>query len=71
MFTTLLTLFIVGVVALILLGVALAVVGAFVGLAFTLLVKVVPILLVGYVALRLIAPKRRQLSAADEEWLRT
>jgi uncharacterized membrane protein len=69
MLSTLLTLFIVGLIAIVVLGIALSLVGALVGLAFTLLFKVAPILLIGYVVLRLLAPKRKRLSAEDREWL--
>lgn len=69
MISSLLTMLIVGFVALIAIGVVLSIVGAMVGLAFTLLFKVAPILLVGYVVIRLLTPKRKQLSAADREWL--
>jgi hypothetical protein len=69
MLSTLLTLFIVGFVSLIAIGIVLAVVGAMVGLAFTLLFKVAPILLVGYLVLRFLAPKPKQLSHEDREWL--
>ncbi|MEX1183003.1 MAG: hypothetical protein WEF86_07185 [Gemmatimonadota bacterium] len=47
----------------------LSIVGALVGVAFTLLFKVAPILLVGYVVLRLLAPKQKRLSAEDRKWL--
>lgn len=70
MLSTLLTLFIVGLVAIVVVGIALSLVGALVGLAFTLLFKVAPILLVGYIVLRLIAPKKK-VSSEDEEWLET
>jgi hypothetical protein len=64
MLTSLLTLFLVGLVALVVISVVLAIVGAVFGLAFgligILLFKVLPILLVGYVMLRLLAPKRRR-----------
>ena len=40
------------------------------GLASFLLFKVAPIALLGYVVLRLIAPrKRKELSEADRKWL--
>ena len=55
-------------------GVVLAVVGAALGLAiglgFFLLFKVLPLMLVGYVVMRLVAPKStKQLSEADRKWL--
>lgn len=65
MLSTLLTLFIVGIVALM----VLSVVGAVLGLAVGLLFKVLPILLVGYVVVRLIAPRQKKLSAEDRAWL--
>lgn len=65
MLSTLLTLFIVGIVALM----VLSVVGAVLGLAVGLLFKLLPILLVGYIVLRLIAPKPKKLSAEDRKWL--
>jgi uncharacterized membrane protein len=73
MLTSLLTFFLVGLVGLVVISVVLAVVGAIFGLALglvgVLLFKVLPIMLVGYVILRLLAPKRRRLSKADQEWL--
>jgi uncharacterized membrane protein len=69
MLSTLLTLFIVGMIAIVVIGVALSLLGALLGLAFTLLFKVAPILLVGYLVLRFLAPRRKQLSAEDREWL--
>lgn len=73
MLTSLLTLFVVGLVALVLVGVVLSVIGAIFGLAFGLagflLFKVAPVLLVGYVVVRLLAPKRKRLSEADQRWL--
>lgn len=73
MLTSLLTFFLVGLVALVVISVVLSIVGAIFGLAIglvgVLLFKVLPILLVGYVILRFLAPKRRALSRADKEWL--
>jgi hypothetical protein len=69
MLSSLLTLFIVGFVALLGIGIVLALLGAMVGLAFTLIFKVAPILLVGYFVIRLLAPKPKQLSAEDRKWL--
>jgi hypothetical protein len=66
MIATLLTFFIVGVVALVLIGVVMSIIGAFVGLAFTLLFKVVPILIVGYVMLRLLGRPRHRLPARQD-----
>jgi len=65
MISTLLTLFIVGIVTL----AVLSVIGAVLGLAVGLLFKVLPILLVGYVVVRLLAPRQKKLSAEDRRWL--
>lgn len=65
MISTLLTLFIVGIAAL----VVLSVVGAVLGLAVGLLFKLLPILLIGWVVVRLLAPKQKKLSAEDRAWL--
>lgn len=65
MISTLLTLFIVGIVALMVLSVVFAVLGLAVGLLF----KVLPILLIGYVVVRLLAPRQKRLSAEDRAWL--
>jgi uncharacterized membrane protein len=65
MISTLLTLFIVGIVALMVLSVVFAVLGLAVGLLF----KVLPILLIGYVVVRLLAPRQKKLSAEDRAWL--
>ncbi|MEX0907007.1 MAG: hypothetical protein WD054_01655 [Gemmatimonadota bacterium] len=69
MISSLLTMLVVGFVALVAIGIVLSIVGALVGVAFTLLFKVAPILLVGYVVLRLLAPKQKRLSAEDRKWL--
>lgn len=73
MLTTLLTFFVVGLVAIIALGIVLSIIGAIFGMAFGLagflLFKVAPIVLLGYVIVRFIAPKRTQLSEADRRWL--
>lgn len=65
MFSALLTMFIVGIVVLMVIGV----VGAVVGLAVGLLFKIIPILIVGYIVVRLLQPRRKQLSAEDRKWL--
>ena len=60
MLATLIAMFVIGLIALLVIGIVLSLIGVFVGLAFTLLFKVVPIVLVGYVMLRLLArPKNR------------
>ena len=65
MISTLLTLFIVGIVALMVRSIVFAVLGLAVGLLF----KVLPILLIGYVVVRLLAPRQKKLSAEDRAWL--
>jgi hypothetical protein len=65
MIATLLTLLLVGVIAL----VVLSIVGAILGMAVGLLFKLLPLIIVGYVVLRLIAPKQKKLSAEDKAWL--
>lgn len=73
MLGSLLTFFIVGILALVGIAILVALVGAVFGLAFSLvgflLFKVAPILLVGYVLVRFLAPRSRRLSAADRKWL--
>lgn len=73
MLSSLLTFLFVGFVVLIVAGVALSVVGAVfglaIGLAGFLLFKVAPIVLVGYLVVRLLSPKRKRLSADDQRWL--
>ncbi len=74
MIGTLLTFFAVGLVTLVVAGVALAVLGTMLslglGLAAFLLFKVAPILLVGWVVLKVMERKRGgSLSAADQRWL--
>jgi hypothetical protein len=72
---TLLTLFAVGLIAILVLGVVLSIVGiAFsilAGMATFLLFKVAPILLVGWLVLKLFDRKkpRGQISPADQAWL--
>jgi len=73
MLTSLLTLFVVGLVALVAVGVVLSIIGAVLGVAFGLagflLFKVAPVVLVGYVVMRFLAPKQKRLSAEDRRWL--
>lgn len=70
MLSTLLTFLIVGIVAVAVLGVVLSVVGLALGLAAVLLFKVLPLVLIGYVVMRLLAPrKHKELSAEDRKWL--
>jgi len=73
MLTTLLTFLLLGVVAIAVIGVVLAVVGTVLGLAMGLagflLFKVLPLVAIGYVVIRLLAPKQKRLSDADRKWL--
>lgn len=74
MIGTLLTFFAVGLVTLVVAGVALAVLGTVLslglGLAAFLLFKVAPILLVGWIVLKVMERRRgRALSVADRRWL--
>lgn len=75
MLGALITLLVFGFVGLVAVSVVLAVVGAVFGLAFGLagflLFKVAPILLVGWVVLKLVGRSRgrRHISAADQRWL--
>jgi uncharacterized membrane protein YccC len=73
MISALLTFLLIGVVALVAIVVVLAVVGAVFGLAMGLLgfllFKVAPLILIGYLLVRFLAPRSRRLSAADRKWL--
>jgi hypothetical protein len=73
MLSTLLTFFVLGLLALIGATIALALIGALFGMAFGLvgflLFKVAPVVLVGYLLVRFLSPRSRRLSAADREWL--
>ena len=69
MLSTLLTFLIVGIVGIAVLGVVLGVIGAALGLATFLLFKVLPLVAIGYVIVRLLAPRQKRLSAEDRKWL--
>ncbi len=75
MLGTLLTFFAVGLVTLVVIGVVLSIVGTVFSLAFGLagflLFKVAPVILVGWIVLKLFERRRgsAELSAADREWL--
>ncbi|MEX0893965.1 MAG: hypothetical protein WEB88_17485 [Gemmatimonadota bacterium] len=69
MLSALLTLLAISLVVVLVAGVVLAVVGAAVGLVFTLLFKVAPLVLVGWLVVRFLAPRQKRLSPADREWL--
>lgn len=73
MLSSLLTILIVGVIAVVGISIVLALIGAVFGLVLGivefLLFTVVPIALIGYVVMRLLAPRNRRISRADREWL--
>lgn len=75
MLGTLITLLIAGFLGLVAISVVLALVGAVLSVTFGivgfLLFKVAPVLLVGWVVLKLVdkARNRRRISAADQRWL--
>lgn len=73
MISSILTYLLVGLITVVGLSVALAILGlAFglaLGLAKFLLFTVGPILLIGYVVVRLLAPRSKRLSQAEREWL--
>jgi uncharacterized membrane protein len=73
MIGALVSFFLIGLVALLVLGVILAVVGTVFSIAAAiagfLLFKVAPVVLVGYILVRLLAPRRKRLSDADRKWL--
>ncbi|HLU25811.1 MAG TPA: hypothetical protein VKZ58_08910 [Longimicrobiales bacterium] len=73
MITALVTFFVVGLIGLAVLTAVLAVVGivfsAALSLAAFLLFKVGPIILLGYLIVRFLAPRQRRLEKAEREWL--
>jgi Na+-transporting methylmalonyl-CoA/oxaloacetate decarboxylase gamma subunit len=69
---TLLKILAFGVAGIIGLGIVLTVVGLAVGIATFLLFKVVPILLVGWLIMKVVAPKKEkvpEISESDRKWL--
>lgn len=73
MIGALVTFFLIGLVAILVLGVVLAVAGIVFSIAASiagfLLFKVAPVVLVGYIIVRLLKPRTKRLSAADRKWL--
>jgi uncharacterized membrane protein len=73
MISSILSYLLVGLIVLVGVTLGLAVLGAVFGLALGLakflLFTVGPILLVGYVVMRLLAPRSKRLSKAEREWL--
>jgi hypothetical protein len=73
MLSTLLTFLVVGLVVVVGAAVAFAILGAVFGLALGLakflLFTVGPVVLIGYVVMRLLTPRSRRLSRAERKWL--
>ncbi|MGK7310810.1 MAG: hypothetical protein ACN0LA_01100 [Candidatus Longimicrobiales bacterium M2_2A_002] len=73
MISSILTYLIIGLIVVVGVSIGLAVLGAVFGLALGLakflLFTVGPILLVGYVVMRLLAPRSKRLSKAERDWL--
>ena len=73
MIASLLTFLVVGLIALVVISIVLSIIGAifglFLGLAGFLLFKVAPVLVLGYVIVRFLSPRRSRLSEADRKWL--
>lgn len=65
MLSSLLMYLVVGFLAIVVLGLTLSAVGVAIGLLF----KVLPLVLIGYVAVKFFGPKRKQISDADRKWL--
>lgn len=75
MLSTLLTLFVLGIAGLVVFSVVMAIVGIVLSVTFGLvgflLFKVAPVLLVGWLVLKLVdrTRDRRRISSADQQWL--
>ncbi len=69
MISSLLTFLLIGFLAIVVLGVAMSVIGLAVGLATFLLFKVAPLVAIGWLAVKLLSPKRKQISSEDRKWL--
>ncbi|HWV56199.1 MAG TPA: hypothetical protein VNZ57_01895 [Longimicrobiales bacterium] len=74
MLSALVTFFLVGLATVVGLGIALALIGivfsVVLSLAGFLLFKVAPIVLIGYLVVKFLAPRKRRLAAADSaEWI--
>ncbi len=75
MLGTLITLFIAGLIGIVAISVIFAILGAVLSITFGvvgfLLLKVAPVLLVGWLVLKLVdrGRNRRRISAADQRWL--
>jgi hypothetical protein len=73
MISSFLRFLVIGFLAIVVLGVAMSVIGLAVGLASFLLFKVAPVVLIGYLAVRFLSPRRKrdELSEADRKWLQS
>ncbi|MFS8637921.1 MAG: hypothetical protein FWJ74_07530 [Gemmatimonadota bacterium] len=73
MIGALVTFFLVGLATLVVASIALAILGAVFSVALSLagflLFKVAPIMLIGYLVVRFLAPKHKRLSAAERRWI--
>ena len=73
MIRALVTFFLVGLATLVVASIALAILGAVFSVALSLagflLFKVAPIMLIGYLVVRFLAPKHKRLSAAERRWI--
>jgi hypothetical protein len=75
MLGALLTLFVFGIVGLVVISVIMALIGVFFSITFGivgfLLFKIAPLLLIGWIVLKLVdrSRGRRRISAADQRWL--
>ena len=73
MISSILTYLIIGLIVVVGVSIGLAILGGVFGLALGLakflLFTVGPILLVGYVVMRLLAPRSKRLSKAERDWL--
>lgn len=67
MISSVLTYLVVGFIAIVVLGLTLSAVGVAIGLLF----KVLPLILIGYVAVKFFGPKKRHKEISDEDrrWL--
>jgi len=68
MISSFLRFLILGLVGLVVLGVGMAVLGIAVGLAGLLLKLAIPVA-IGYVVIRMLSPRRKQISDEDRKWL--
>lgn len=73
MIGALVTFFLVGLATLVVASIVLAILGAVFSVALSLagflLFKVAPIMLIGYLVVRFLAPKHKRLSAAERRWI--